>query len=237
MPPSFCSSCGLQAAELRMELCPQCRWKREHKCMVKGCKTPASKVNLKKIPGRLTQATEAVEKKILSQFGMTSDVSQCCKACFIKLHRATTEFANAQQEVICKKGRPSVPYEHASTKTKTRIEKKAMELFHDNINTLKESYNQISGGCGSTLLDITLKAANIPTVAKISEVKAIFFFSQYLIRVPSLRKPSPLGRGLYLTPEKTVLEQTALLILQQLFQVEEIIYTLQFRLVQFRYPI
>ena len=129
---------------------------------------------------------------------MTSDVSQCCKACFIKLHRATTEFANAQQEVICKKGRPSVPYEHASTKSKTRIEKKAMELFHDNINTLKESYNQISGGCGSTLLDITLKAANIPTVGKISEVKAIFFFSQYLIRVPSLRKPSPLGRGLYL---------------------------------------
>ena len=171
MPPGFCSSCGLQAAELRMELCSQCRWKRQHKCMVKGCKTPASKVNLKKIPGRLTQATEALRGKILSQFGMTSDVSQCCKA---------------QQEVTCKKGRPSVPYEHASTKTKIRIEKKAMELFHDNINTLKESYNQISGGCGSTLLDITLKAANIPTVAKISEVKAIFFFCQNLTRVPSL---------------------------------------------------
>jgi len=60
-----------------------------------------------------------------------------------------------------------------------------MELFHDNINTLKESYNQISGGCGSTLLDITLKAANIPAVAKISEVKAIFFFCQNLKRVPS----------------------------------------------------
>lgn len=117
---------------------------------------------------------------------MTSDVSQCCKACFIKLHRATTEFADAQQEVICKKGRPSVPYEHVSTKTKTQIRKKAMELFHDNINTLKESYDQISGGCGSTLLDITLKAANIPTIAKISDVKTIFFFCQNLLRVPSL---------------------------------------------------
>ena len=91
---------------------------------------------------------------------MTSDVSQYCKAFFIKLHRATTEFANAQQEVIREKAWPSVPYEHASTKTKTRIEKKAMELFHGNINTLKESYNQISGGCESTLLDITLTAAN-----------------------------------------------------------------------------
>lgn len=201
MPPGFCSSCGLQAAELRMELCSQCRWKRQHKCMVKGCKTPASKVNLKKIPGRLTQATEAVRRKILSQFGMTSDVSQCCKACFIKLHRATTEFANAQQEVICNKGRPSVPYEHASTKTKTRIEKKAMELFHDNINTLKESYNEISGGCGSTLLDITLKAANIPTVAKITEVNAIFFFCQNLMRVPSDIAPS-LGGGAIFNPLK-----------------------------------
>lgn len=144
--------------------------------------------------------------------------------CFIKLHRATTEFANAQQEVICNKGRPSVPYEHASTKTKTRIEKKAMELFHDNINTLKESYNQISGGCGSTLLDVTLKAANIPTVAKITEVNAIFFFCQNLMRVPSDIAPS-LGGGAIFNPlKKTVLEQTALLILQQLFQVEEIIY-------------
>lgn len=186
MPSGFCSSCGLQAAELRRELCSKCRWERQHKCMVKGCQTPASKVSLKKIPGRLTQATEAVRGKIYSQFGMTSDVSQCCKACFIKLHRATTEFADAQQEVICKKGRPSVPYEHASTKTKTRIRKKAMELFHDNINTLRESYNQISGGCGSTLLDITLKAANIQTTGKISEVKTIFFFCQNLIRVPSL---------------------------------------------------
>ena len=79
-------------------------------------------MNLKKIPGRLTQATEALRGKILSQFGMTSDVSQCCEACFIKLHRVTTEFANAQQKVICKKGQPSVPYEHASTKTKTRID-------------------------------------------------------------------------------------------------------------------
>lgn len=61
-----------------------------------------------------------------------------------------------------------------------------MELFHDNINTLKESYNQISGGYGSTLLDITLKAANIPTIAKISDVKTIFFFCQNLLRVPSL---------------------------------------------------
>ena len=199
MPPAYCSSCGLQDAQLRMELCSQCRWKRQHKCMVKGCKTPASKVTLKKLPGRLSQATEAVRRKILSQFGITSDLSQCCKACFIKLHRAITEFAkNAQQEVICKKGRPSVPYEQASTKTKTRIEKKAMELFHDNISTLRESYDKISGGCGSTLLDITLKAANISTVAKISEVKAIFFFCPNLIRVPSLNlnNYSPLPPGL-----------------------------------------
>jgi len=96
-----------------------------------------------------------------------------------------TEFSSAQK-LICKKGQPSGPYEHASTKTKTWIEKKAMELFHDNINTLKESYNQISKGCGNTFLDITLKAANIPTVAKIGEVKAIFFLSQNLVRVSSL---------------------------------------------------
>ena len=89
----------------------------------------------------------------------------------------------------------------------------AMKLFHDNINTLKETYNQISGGCGSTLLDITLKAANIQTVAKISEVKAIFFFCQNLIRVPSLIQPPPLREGAIFTPENTVLEQAALLIL------------------------
>ena len=199
MPSGFCSSCGLQAAELRMELFSKCRWKRQHTCMVKSCQTPASKVSLKKIRGRLTQATEAVRGKIFSQFGMTSDVSQCCKACFTKLHRATTEFADAQQEVICKKGRPSVPYEHALTKTKTRIRNKAMELFHDNINTLKESYNQISGGCGSTLLDITLKAANIPTIAKISDVKTIFFFCQNFIRSPSDITPS-LGGGAIFNP-------------------------------------
>lgn len=116
---------------------------------------------------------------------MTSDVSQCCKACFINLHRATTEFPSAQK-VICKKGQPSGPYENASKITKTWIEKKAMEMCHDNIDTLKESYNQISQGCGSTFLDITPKAANIPTVAKIREVKAIFFLWQNLVRVSSL---------------------------------------------------
>jgi len=116
---------------------------------------------------------------------MTSDVSQCCKSSFINLHRATTEFPSAQK-VICKKGQHSGPYEHASTITKTWIEKKAMQLFHDNIDTLKKSYNQISKGCGSTFPDITPKAANIPTVAKNSEVKAILFLCQNLVRVSSL---------------------------------------------------
>ena len=58
-------------------------------------------------------------------------------------------------------------------KTKKRIEKKAMELLHDNLSSLKESYDEFSGGCGETLLDITMQAANVntPRVQKTNEVK------------------------------------------------------------------
>ena len=58
-------------------------------------------------------------------------------------------------------------------KQKKRIEKKAMELLHDNLSSLKESYDEFSGGCGETLLDITMQAANAntPRVQKTNEVK------------------------------------------------------------------
>ena len=198
--------CGIQATQLRpvaeMERCSQCRWKREHKCLVKGCKTPDSKVKLRSIPGRLVQATDAVRGEILTQFGISPELTQCCKSCgFIKLHRATTEFAtalaknsqheanskttefatalaknsqqNSQHEANSKRGRSTAHYENASTKTKKRIEKKAMELLHDNLSSLKESYDEFSGGCGETLLDITMQAANVntPRVQKTNEVK------------------------------------------------------------------
>jgi len=41
---------------------------------VKGCTTPVSKVNLKNIPGRLVQATEAVRGHIFTQFGMPPEL-------------------------------------------------------------------------------------------------------------------------------------------------------------------
>lgn len=181
MSATSCFTCGLKGTELRnvagMQICSQCRWKREHKCLVKGCTTPASKVKLKNIPGRLVQATEAVRGQIFMKFGMPPQLKQCCKSCFSKLHRATAEFATYSvhaitgHEVENKKGRPTVNYENASTKTKKRIEKKAMELLNKTITNLKDSYNEISGGCGEELLNLTFQAANLPIAQTSTEVK------------------------------------------------------------------
>ena len=160
--------CGFKGTELRMiagmdKICSQCRWKREHKCLVRGCTTPASKVKLKNIPGRLVQATEAVRKHIFSQFGMPPELKQCCKSCFTKLHKATAEFSTNSAPVN-KNRRPTVNYEEASTKTKKRIQRKAMELLNNTLSNLEEKYNEISGGCGEELLNATFQAANIPSV-------------------------------------------------------------------------
>ena len=126
MPAENCFVCGVKSTELRtvhvggtgLQLCSQCRWKREHKCLVKGCTTPASKVKLKSLPGRLLQATEVVRGEIFSQFGMQPDLRQCCKSCFTKLHRTIAEFStNSSRANTCtaeklqnKKGRPSVSF-------------------------------------------------------------------------------------------------------------------------------
>lgn len=185
MATTSCSMCGLPGTDLRSvagmhKICPQCRWKGEHKCLVKGCTTPNSKVKLKNIPGRLVQATEAVRGKIFSQFGMPSELKQCCKSCFTKLHRATAEFAtNLTQATtaheVQNKGRPTVSYENGSTKTKKRIERKAMDLLNNTISNFKDSCNEMSGGCGEKLLDITFQAANLPrpSVETTDEVKAL----------------------------------------------------------------
>ena len=123
------------------------------------------------------QATEAVRGQIFMKFGMPPQLKQCCKSCFRKLHRATAEFATYSvhaitgHEVENKKGRPTVNYENASTKTKKRIEKKAMELLNKTIINLKDSYTEISGGCGEELLNLTLQAANLPIAQTSTEVK------------------------------------------------------------------
>jgi len=54
-----------------------------------------------------------------------------------------------------------------------RIEKKAMELLNKTIINLKDSYNEISGGCGEELLNLTFQAANLPLAQTTTEVKYI----------------------------------------------------------------
>lgn len=187
MPATNCSVCGVQSSQLRtvhltgteLELCPQCRWKQEHKCQVKGCTTPASKVKLKNIPGRLLQATEAVRGEIFSKFGIHPSLQQCCKSCFTKLHRAIAEYAansssaNTAAEVPNNKGRPTVSYENASTKTKRRIEKKAHDLLNKTLSDLKENYNSISGGCGEQLLNTTLQTVTTQKGETTKKVKPL----------------------------------------------------------------
>lgn len=49
-------------------------------------------------------------------------------------------------------------------KLKNELKKKAIELIQVSLTGLKESYDEISGGSSQTLLDITMKAINIPRV-------------------------------------------------------------------------
>ncbi|KAJ7359008.1 hypothetical protein OS493_019915 [Desmophyllum pertusum] len=121
----------------------------------------------KKYPRKAGAGNRSCKGKIFSQFGMPSELKQCCKSCFTKLHRATAEFAtNLTQATtaheVQNKGRPTVSYENGSTKTKKRIERKAMDLLNNTISNFKDSCNEMSGGCGEKLLDITFQAANLP---------------------------------------------------------------------------
>ena len=188
MPAENCFVCGVKRTELRtvhvggtgLQLCSQCRWKREHKCLVKGCTTPASKMKLKSLPGRLLQATEVVRGEIFSQFGMQPDLRQCCKSCFTKLHRTIAEFStNSSRANTCtaeklqnKKGRPSVSFENASTKTKKRIEKKAQQLLNKTLSDLKDNFSDISGGWHSLVPHHNLQNITTPRVQTTKQVKS-----------------------------------------------------------------
>ncbi|KAJ7372977.1 hypothetical protein OS493_015446 [Desmophyllum pertusum] len=167
MATTSCSMCGLPGTDLRSvagmhKICPQCRWKGEHKCLVKGCTTPNSKVKLKNIPGRLVQATEAVRGKIFSQFGMPSELKQCCKSCFTKLHRATAEFAtNLTQATtaheVQNKGRPTSKADSniiqglSTAYANTRSSKERVQILssvapHLDNKTMKENFNYMKDG-------------------------------------------------------------------------------------------
>ena len=84
MQTTSCSTCERHVTELRAvaeneKLCSKCRWRQEHKCPVKGCTMPASRVKLKNIPVRLVQTPEVVRGYIFAQFGMPVQLKQCCK--------------------------------------------------------------------------------------------------------------------------------------------------------------
>ena len=96
------STCGRHVTELRAvaeneKLCSKCRWRQEHKCPVKGCTTPASRVKLKNIPVRLIQATEVVRGHIFAQFGMPVQLKQCCK---VVLYQAPQSYCRICMQLV-----------------------------------------------------------------------------------------------------------------------------------------
>ena len=181
MQTKSCSTCELHVTELRAvaeneKLCSKCRWRQEHKCPVKRCTTPASRVKQKNIPARLVQATEVFRGHIFAQFGMPPQLKQCCKSWFTKLHRAIAEFAsnyannNTHTKRQLRKGDPLAVTKLHQEKLKKRIEIRAKELLNETLSNLKDCYNEMTGGCGEELLKTTLQAIDIPRIQTTNEV-------------------------------------------------------------------
>ena len=121
-------------------VCMSCKWKAAPKCGIKGCTTPRRKETcLKSIPTRFNELASAARVQLSLDFGLTKEIVKCCSSCFLKLHRAAanvhkqfgtaptahTESPTESASCIPRTGRPSIPYETASTRTKQNIEKKA----------------------------------------------------------------------------------------------------------------
>ena len=151
-------------------VCDACRWKALPKCGVGTCKTSQRKQrNLKSLPSIFFSLGDVGKKQVLDYFKIGENVL-CCSSCYLKVHQMVrctiTQFqqtpstSSSESDTLLTTdnnnkpsiGRPRVPYNQASARTKYEILKKARKIYNESDRTLKNQINEISQGCSEEVL-------------------------------------------------------------------------------------
>ena len=156
-------------------VCDACRWKALPKCGVGTCKTSQRKQkNLKSLPSIFFSLGDVGKKQVLDCFKIGEEHVLCCSSCYTKVHQMVrhtitysqqTPSASSSESAIPLTtndndmpsiGRPRVPYNRASARTKCEILKKATKIYNESDRNLKTQIDEISQGCSEeVLMDIS----------------------------------------------------------------------------------
>ena len=83
-----------------------------------------------------------VKVDLLKQFGLTVCTKLCCKGCYVKIDRATSNYQLAVSDApltevpensLPTKGRPRVIFEKSSTKTQEKVYKQARRMLDESL--------------------------------------------------------------------------------------------------------
>lgn len=156
-------------------VCDACRWKALPKCGVGTCKSSQRKQkNLKSLPSIFFSLGDVGKKQVLSCFKIGEEHVLCCSSCYTKVHQMVQHTITHSQQTppssssesdtplttndndIPTIGRPRVPYNEASARTKFDILKKATKIYNESDRNLKNQIDEISQGCSEqVLMDIS----------------------------------------------------------------------------------
>ena len=139
------------------------------------CKTSKRKQkNLKSWPSIFFSLGEVGKKQVLDCFKIEEENVLCCSSCYTKVHQMvghtithcqqtpSTSSSESDKPLTTNNnnmpsiGRPRVPYNQASARTKFEILKKATKIYNECDKNLKCQIDEISQGCSEeVLMDIS----------------------------------------------------------------------------------